>query len=300
MARQYTKPYKKHQVLINLMKKRGLTISNETNAIDTISYIGYYRMSGYAHPFLKTPKTSHIFHNGVSFEDIINLYQFDKNLRILILNQIEKIEIGIRAVLVSEGTEYYRNPYWMTQRSSYRAQIPNGFRNMVSKIRNEFDRSNEDFAKHFRNQYLNSFPPAWILSETLTFGSITFLYSNLKPGAKLNISKKFGLMIEPFESWIGILHLTRNICCHHSRLWNRWNSMNPSIPINNAPSWIANINNPRSTYFNLCVIKHFVDIISPNNDMADNIKKLLTDFPIVYPQSMGFPANWQEEAIWKS
>ncbi len=281
------------------MKQRGLVFSNENMASYFLDTIGYYRLSAYIHPFLRTPKRNHLFHRNVSFDNIISIYRFDKKLRMLVLNEIEKIEVGIRAAIVSEGTDYFRNPYWMTQRSSYRSQIPGGFRNMISKIKNEFDRSSEDFVKHFKLEYTNSFPPAWILSETLSFGCLTYMFNNLRPAIKTRLAQKFNLSIAPFESWIGIIHLTRNICCHHSRLWNRWNAMQPSIPNSNTPAWIASINNHRSLYFNLCIIKHFVDILSPSNDMAIKLRSLMDSFPIIWPGAMGFPDNWRIEAIWQ-
>ena len=219
-----------------------------------------------------------------------------KKLKVLVFNEIEKIEVAIKVAIVDEGCAYFSSQFWLTSNSSY---IRNGFSSTLNILSREYNHSNEEFVNHFKSKYSNNYPPAWIITELLTFGNITKIFSALKPGVKKRIARKFNLASEPFQSWIGILHLDRNTCCHHSRLWNKWLAIEPVIPTSNRPSWIDTIPRKRSTYFDLCIIKHFLDIISPGNDMADKLKKLLNDFPIVYPPAMGFPQNWEETAPWK-
>ena len=184
-------------------------------------------------------------------------------------------------------------------------------------------RSREDFIVHFKQTYTDAYPPAWILAEILPFGVMTNIYSNIKiakikkkkmkmkktkiniysnikkPQLKKRISQKFGLQVDPFNSWLTIVTLTRNSCCHHARVWNRQNTIRPMIPIIMNGRWITTPTDTLRVYFDLCIIKYFLNIISPQNDMRDKITKLLSDFPNIDPNAMGFTSGWQNEPLWQ-
>jgi len=81
--------------LIPLLKQRGLVIPNEQNAADFISNIGYFRLSAYFYPLLKEPKSDHLYKDGSTFDMALDMYRFDRKLRVLLFNEIEKIEVAI-------------------------------------------------------------------------------------------------------------------------------------------------------------------------------------------------------------
>ena len=64
--------------------------------------------------------------------------------------------------------------------------------------------------------------------------------------------------------------------------------------------WISKTIAPHRTFYEICIIKWFIDIVSPNNDMKGHLQQLLADFPMIDIKAMGFPANWQEELLWKA
>lgn len=82
-----------------------------------------------------------------------------------------------------------------------------------------------------------------------------------------------------FESWLTTLTLVRNSCCHHSRVWNKVNFILPMMPRRISHPWITLPVDPHRTYFNICVIKYFLGVISPNNDMLAKLRRLFVDFP---------------------
>ena len=96
----FTKHYKTETDLVALLESRGLVISDEAKAVRYLESIGYYRLSAYMYPFLKVPKESHQYKEGTTFLQVLNLYRFDKKLRMLLLNEIEKVEIAIRRAIV--------------------------------------------------------------------------------------------------------------------------------------------------------------------------------------------------------
>ena len=297
-TRVFHKSYANPHELIELLKSRGLEISNSDNAEHILSTIGYYRLSAYMHPFLAIPKSNHIYKHSSSFEKIMMLYRFDKELRLFIFSEIEKIEIAVRCAIINIGCEMTGDPFWMTN-ESYFTNLKR-FAKTMGLIDSELKHSREDFIYHFYKTYSDSYPPAWILAEILPFGVITNIYSNIKDKKiKKRISQRFDLQIAPFESWLTIMTLTRNICCHHSRAWNKQFSLLPMEPNRMKRSWITLPTDRLRIYFNLCIIKYFIDIISPQNTMSFRLRNLLADFPDVDSAAMGFPKGWEQEPLWK-
>ena len=296
--KSFRKSYAKPHELIELLKLRGLVISNLNEAERYLSTIGYYRLSAYMFPFLTTPKSNHIYKPSSTFEKVITLYKFDKQLRLFIFSQIEKIEVAIRSAIVNIGCEVTTDPFWMTNERYFTYHTR--FVKTLGLIDSEIKHSREDFITHFYKTYSNTYPPAWILAEILPFGALTNIYSNIKDKKlKKKISQRFDLQIAPFESWLTIMTLTRNICCHHARAWNKQFTLLPMEPkrINNP--WITLPTDRLRIYFNLCIIKYFIDIISPQNSMVHKLKQLLKTFPEVDTAAMGFPVGWEQEPLWK-
>lgn len=92
----FTKRFESSENLVNLLESRGLQICDRNKAIQYLDNIGYYRLSAYMYPLLKMPKTAHLYKEGSTFKKVMMLYRFDKKLRLLMFNEIEKIEIAIR------------------------------------------------------------------------------------------------------------------------------------------------------------------------------------------------------------
>ena len=88
----FTKRFESSVNLVNLLESRGLQICDRNKAIQYLDNIGYYRLSAYMYPLLKMPKTAHLYKEGSTFEKVMMLYRFDKKLRLLMFNEIEKIE----------------------------------------------------------------------------------------------------------------------------------------------------------------------------------------------------------------
>ena len=226
------------------------------------------------------------------------LYRFDKKLRLLLFNEIEKIEIAVRCAIVNFGTEMTCSPFWITDVNNF--SNPAKFNRSIHLIEDELNHTKEDFISHFKETYTNQYPPSWMLTEILPFGVITNIYSNIKnKKIKKCIAQSFGLQVAPFESWLTIIAVTRNSCCHHARVWNRTFSIRATIPRKMSRPWISLETDPLKVYFDMCIIKYFLDVISPNNDMLDKINKLFVAFPEIDKKALGFPVGWENEPLWK-
>ena len=101
-----------------------------------------------------------------------------------------------------------------------------------------------------------------------------------------------------FESWLSVLALTRNACCHHARVWNKVNKIIPNDMRGMTRPWITIPADKRRIYYNMCIIKYFLDIISPNNDLLDKMHNLFSKFPEIDLAALGFPVGWEQEPLW--
>ena len=144
----FSKTYLNPRDLVVLLQSRGLSIADTTTAEHYLMHIGYYRLSAYMYPLLRTPKDLHIYKSNASFDRVMMLYRFDKKLRLLIFNEIEKIEVAIRSAIANVVSEMSGNPFWMTEASNFTDQ--NKFNRTMSLIDAELRHSREDFIVHFR------------------------------------------------------------------------------------------------------------------------------------------------------
>ena len=296
--RNFGKDYKTPRELVTLLENRGLIINDRQKAQLYLESIGYYRLSAYMYPLLKVPKTLHHYKFGSSFSKVMMLYRFDKKLRLLLFNEIEKIEVAVREAVMNMTIERTSDIYWLTNSSYFHNQTI--FNNSMTMLSKEYERSTEDFIEHFKRTYNEPFPPAWILGELLPMGSVNMYYRNLKDKTlKKQIAKRFCLHAPVFESWLSVLTLTRNTCCHHARVWNKVNKIIPNDMRGMTRPWITIPADKRRIYYNMCIIKYFLDIISPNNDMLDKMHNLFSKFPEIDLAALGFPVGWENEPLWQ-
>ena len=294
------KQYKDIPDLIDLLKTRGLIIDDEAKAQSYLARIGYFRLSAYFYPLLELPKTTHKYKSGSTFEQVLDLYRFDRKLRLLFFNEIEKIEIAIRSAMINTACEHFNDTYWITQSRYFYNR--NYFVSSMNEIDSEFSKSREDFIEHFKNTYNDPYPPVWMIAEILPLGNICRIYKNINDlNLKKKIARQFGLQPVAFESWIMTIAGLRNICCHHNRLWNRALPIRTTLPQNTIFPWISNpsIVDIQRIYFRLCMIRYLLFSVSPHNTFKGKLIDLLNKYPNVDINAMGFTTDWQNEPLWR-
>ena len=95
---------------------------------------------------------------GATFSKVMMLYRFDKKLRLLLFNEIEKIEVSVRSAIVKHGCEVTGDPFWMTNPHNFSNPIK--FNKTIRLIEDELNHSKEEFITHFKETYSDPFPPA--------------------------------------------------------------------------------------------------------------------------------------------
>jgi abortive infection bacteriophage resistance protein len=293
----FNKPPLTYNEQLEQLQNRGLIIPNLQKATHLLESISYYRLSGYWYPLLAN-KQNHVFKENVTFDAAFNLYCFDRELRVLIIQELEKIEVSIRAKMIY-SLSHQNGSFWYRDSNLFKNQI-NHSKTLVS-LDTEYNRSDADFIMAFKNKYSDTLPPSWMLLELTSFGTLSSLFSNLKPTrTKRDIANFFGLNENTFASWMHSIVYIRNVCAHHSRLWNRVMSIQPIRPINTSKTWLTNnsIANNKS-YYILSMVLYFLQTINPNNSFSERFIKLLEKYPNVDTRAMGFPTNWKNENLWK-
>ena len=296
---EFSKPPKSFDEQIQLLVDRGLTIDCVETAKTYLSHSNYYRLRAYWHS-LESNHATHEFRKGSTFGEAVNLYEFDRKLRILILNAIERIEVSFRTqwayqLAHQHGSHSYidNNLYFDQDHLS----------ELLEKIETEIDRSDEEFIKHYKKTYTTpSLPPIWAVCEVISLGSLSKFYSNIKIfKLKKSISRAYELDDVVLEKFLHHLSHVRNICAHHSRLWNRKFTVLLRPP-RKMPVWLPKCFNldsssERKIYNTLVMIEYLLNLITVENNFKNDLFSIISEHDISVDQ-MGFPDDYLNLRIW--
>jgi abortive infection bacteriophage resistance protein len=288
---------------IKQLQDRGLSIPDLKLASHFLSHISYYRLAGYWWPMQLEPKDQHSFKEESNFEDVVSLYNFDRELRIIIFDAIEKIEISLRTKLIYHLSHEF-GPWWFQNLDIFQ-NIPEAVKTLAV-IEEELTRSKDIFIKSHKAKHKDDlrFPPSWKTLELTSFGALSKIYGNLKNDVKSKdiIAKELGLINHTFlPSWLQSLAQIRNYCAHHSRLWNKNLPGRPKLFSNPPNLWIIEIPQEKEMhmlYIHLCCIRYLLNIIQPQNNFKAQLFDLLLKYPSVDPNALGIKFNWSKEPLW--
>ncbi len=206
--------------------------------------------------------------------------------------------MAIRSVLANVGCQELKERFWITKPEYFANQEK--FNHTLTIIEKELASSKEDYIEDFRQGLIEDYPPAWMITEVLSFGNLNYIYSNIASNRLMKrIAGYFGLKPQVFVSWLTVLANLRNVCCHHARVWN-WDFMlNPAEPKKTKNAWIDTTNvDKKRVYYRLCIIRYFLSSVSPNNNFNEKLSELLADFPSIDIAAMGFNRDWKDETLW--
>ena len=296
---EYTKQPLSLLQQIETLRKRGLIIDDDHEAMIVLDRTSYFRLADYWRP-MEADKNSHIFKPNCHFSDIVAIYRFDTELKQVIFNTILQIEVAMRSKMIRFFSTNHDSFWFANEDLSEDAAC---FQSNIAHIRREIQRSQEEFiTEHFAKYDKPEFPPVWKTLEVLTLGTLSKLYTNFSDhAAKSLLAKDFGLPQHLIlGSWLASITVLRNKCAHHARVWNRRYPVMPELPRKTTLPWITNYNiHPYKLYPQLCCIAYWINSIEPQNTFTQDIKALLEKYTIVNPTAMGFPAGWHNEPLWQ-
>lgn len=298
---KYTKEPKTSEEHYSLLvDERGLSISDQERAIKYLKTVGYFRLTGYMF-HLQSADGNHRFLEGANFDDIIGLYQFDKKLRGIISEYLERIEICLRAKLTDKYSISH-GFFWYSNSGLYDDETI--FNKINEEIKESFNDPKEQFLRKFKLRYTEeSIPPSNMALETLSLGKLARLYKALKnQDGKFEIAGEFNLPSNILTSWIIYLANVRNICAHHARLWNRKvNVDRPIFPNREKYKFKGeNAEDSNTTLYGIIsIINRLLSSFNPHNSFVKKIEDLINECGVDCTL-MGFPTNWKEAANWKA
>ncbi len=284
---------------IAVLKEKGMMIENEDVALRQLDAISYFRLSNYWKA-MEADSETHRFRPGTHFDDVIDLYLFDRKLRDLIFTAVHDIEVALRTRVIQHFSMRY-GAFWFMERSLFIDE--DIYEGCLNNLRGELSRSREDFIReHFEKYDSPDFPPVWKTFEIASFGTLSKFYCNMKDGeVKNKVANDFGLPRYVFlESWVKCASSLRNNCAHHARMWNSRFPQIPRIPERLPFLWISNRRFPPvKLYAHLCYLAYMDMSINPNGDFRSEMVRLLLMKPYNILRSMGFPADWHNEPLWQ-
>jgi len=299
---KYSKPPLSLDQQVALLQARGLAIPDQQEAVHHLKNIGYYRLSGYAFPFqVKASLPAHVFKPGTIFNDILNIYRFDCELRIMAMEAIEKIEVAFRTCF-SNSMSGRHGAFWYLNKAIFHDDF--SYYDFIGKVQEATGanrmgaataKGTDEFLKHYFSTYSDPvLPPSWMIAEVLSFSTWSSIFPFLKNRSdKKAIADSFELQWETLASWIHSMAYVRNLCAHHSRLWNREFTITPSFA--NHPQF--GVTNNTRFFAQASVLSFFMKKISPKTQWAQRIANLVKSHPCIDPQAMGFP-RWVQSSMW--
>jgi len=295
MTIPYTKPALTFPRQLDLLISRGLVIPDRTAAEEVLSRISYYRFSAYCLPFKNRLDQ---FHAGTTWDTVMSLYEFDRQLRLLIMDALERVEVAIRTAITYTLAHAY-GAFGYLDAANFRQSFNHA--QWLDKLTGEIEKSHETFIQHFRIKY-DGFPrlPIWMASEVMSFGSLSRLYEGMESKDQKPVSDRYSLPHYVLRSWLWSLSFIRNVCAHHSRLWNRELAIAPVMPTNKHGWLPGEIPNHKRLFAVLIMLRHLLDSQCLGQGWGKKITCLIDPiagnnrFRIV----MGLPEGWQTHRRW--
>jgi abortive infection bacteriophage resistance protein len=296
----YAKPALTFAQQAALLQSRGLIAASVADIEARLQAVSYYRLSAYWHPF-RRPDESLL--PGTILEQVWRRYVFDRHLRLLVMDAVERVEVALlRTRMVEQFTVAY-GPFGHRQWRNFKPDFaPADHTKLLLDIDQSAARSREVFVEHFRAKYTaEPHLPLWMAAEIMTFGQLFTFFRHLNRTEQQRLAAPFGLLPPVLESWLHTLNYVRNTCAHHARLWNRELPIRPRVPDRrHQPDW--HVPAPPANdriYVVLLLLRHLLRHVAPQSRWVDRLHKLLTDYPEIPIVSMGFPANWPACPLWK-
>jgi abortive infection bacteriophage resistance protein len=319
MLTEYNKPFLSIEEQMALLVKRGMQVDEPAQAQHYLRHEGYYRLSSYFHPFRaigRDGKRVDNFAPGANFRDVIHLYDFDKWLRVNTFSALRAIEISVRVAVAHHLGEkdifahehpQCLNGHFTTQEGSRRGMTK--YQAWLEKYHHLLSRDDqEDFVRQFIEKYGQRIP-IWVAIEIWDFGLLSRFFSGMKFNDQQAISRLYGVD-DPnvFASWLRNFNYVRNVCAHHSRLWNRNIVEQPRLSQKHPIPLLRHLTERgvkapgARTYATLALTTYVLRQMGYRGPWREAVIGQFKKFPVCASVSldmMGVPHNWRDLPLWQ-
>lgn len=295
-----------------LLAERGMACSDRALMERWLLTVGYYRLSAYWLPLEEAPPKdrtrSKRFRPGTRFEDVVDVYVFDRQLRLLVTEAIKRVEIALRSrwtnrMTLMQGPHAHLNPTNFISGWDHARRL--------AAISAEAERSNEVFVQHYRGKYTDPYlPPLWMITELMTFGQLSkWLDATADLGIRDAVARDLGMPSrEMLEGTIQALSYVRNICAHHGRLWNRRlvkrvpliKRFRADLVVEVQETKSGRQDQPANHVYNvLVVLIRLLRHQSADTTFPARLRELILTRSDDQRRSMGFPEDWLRRPVWQ-
>ncbi len=294
---KYEKSPLSYEQQAELIISRGMIVDDKDALIKILSSVSYYRLSAYWYPFKNHDDT---FKANTRFQTAWRRYTFDRQLRLLVIDAVERLEIAIKTKMINSFSLKYGPFGYLDVKNFDEFDLGEHDRFLV-EIRHNVQRSRENFVEHFERKYNEHQDlPIWMAAELMTFGNMLTMFRHLEYHLKKQIANDFGISAKVLESWLKTINYIRNICAHHARLWNRELAIKPVIPERQA-CWRDPVAVDNNRLFGLLtVLMYMLKFCAPNSCWQGRLTSLFSQYEDISLVFMGFPENWQKCPIWQT
>lgn len=297
--------------------------------IMALQQAGYYRLSAYWYPYRVvdpvTGERKDVFQDGTSFALIWNYYRFDRGLRLLFLDAIERIEVALRCRLAYLHTQNYGA--FEYAKASYFPKWTN-YMTKLEPMKNPAlngKKTATDFVEHFFKKYgdHHDYLPLWMGVGVSDFGFISFFYQHSPKNIRSRISGEWKVKSDILRSWLVSLNTLRNTCAHHGRVWNKVWGTRPYFPLfadqgewymtylDKARRWVrpsivappsgdSIVFHVSSTGAVLYICRYLLSFIAPQSQWKERVESLFEEFiPLgIEIKHMGLSVHWTRHPLW--
>lgn len=300
---RYTKPALRRSKLIQKLKDWEIEVLDETEVYHQLEHFEFFKFKSYCFP-LRTyfkDKQVRFSHEKIRFSDVIDLYKFDRNLRLLFLDALEMFELSLRSAAVGHLANTYGSVGYVYDVPYKSAQNHEKFLHQLTEAIQRRKKHNDGIFNRFYSKYPDiTYPPVWRSVEAMTFGMLVrWLDGMSKHSDRQAIATVYLLHQESFFSLSKTLVSIRNACAHHQPIWNHVFSVPYKLPRKpDLFSESVNRTNTRFLYNSLVGLGYLTTIVNPDCVWRNRLIAVLEEQSVVDLRVLGFPKYWTKLPLW--
>ncbi|VWC40433.1 Abi family protein [Burkholderia lata] len=299
-TRAYAKVALSAEETLHRLWQRGLRIDDRPANLRMLRSIGHFRLLVYMRRF-QNPATKR-FWPRTRFSDVVELYAFDRRLRSVTMDAVERIEVALRAALSNPLAIDYGS-HWYVERDRF-VDLRH-YARVLDQIARECETRKGSALTHYYRTYASpDLPPIWLVCERLSLGALSRIFSALSTHDR----KVAGRHVWPdipdtvLTSWLQSLTDLRNACAHHARLWGMKLTVSPPAKPGGRSlvRYAPEMTRPETFYARATMMKALLDPLGHGGEWREALRATLTGCEHVDPAThLGFTADWHSTPAWQ-
>ena len=263
-------------------------ITSKEYAITILKRINYYRLTAYFLPF-RDEESQKYDSNKVSLEKIYSIYQFDSELRLLLMEYLEDIELYFKTQVAYHHSEQYGALAYKYSKNFNKYHKHDEFMKNLEKELSY--RRKDPIYKHHQFKYDSEFP-LWVLVEIFSFGMTSKFYADSPNSVQSLIAKDLNIKITQVRTYLEVAVVLRNYCAHYSRLYYRSFT---KVPGQLPPFMTENVKIKNRLMAQLYAIKQlYTDRDKWNNNFIPRLRGLFAKYQSsIHLHHLGFTGDWE-------